>query len=87
MDGSDGLVGGCMFILFLIINIKLNFNASTIILLGSLATFVYWNWSPAKIFMGDTGSTFLGIYFIGNLLQFRNSQEILGLFLIASPLF
>ena len=87
MDGSDGLVGGCMFILFMIINIKLDLNASIIILLGSLATFLYWNWSPAKIFMGDTGSTFLGIYFIGNLLQLRNILEILGLFLIASPLF
>ena len=87
MDGSDGLVSGCMFILFIIINIKLDLNASIIILLGSLATFLYWNWSPAKIFMGDTGSTFLGIYFIGNLLQFNNISEILGLFLIASPLF
>ena len=87
MDGSDGLVSGCMFILFIIINIKLDLNVSIIILLGSLATFLYWNWSPAKIFMGDTGSTFLGIYFIGNLLQFRNILEILGLFLIASPLF
>ena len=87
MDGSDGLVSGCMFILFIIINIKLDLNASIIILLGSLATFLYWNWSPAKIFMGDTGSTFLGIYFIGNLLQFRNILEISGLFLIASPLF
>ena len=87
MDGSDGLVSGCMFILFIIINIKLDLNLSIIILLGSLATFLYWNWSPAKIFMGDTGSTFLGIYFIGNLLQLRNILEILGLFLIASPLF
>ena len=87
MDGSDGLVGGCMFILFLIISIKFNLNISIIILLGSLTTFIYWNWFPAKIFMGDTGSTFLGLYFIGNLLQFNNISEILGLFLIASPLF
>ncbi len=87
MDGSDGLVGGCMLIFFLIINIKLNLNISITILLGSLATFLYWNWSPAKIFMGDTGSTFLGVYFIGNLLQFKTFYEIFGLLLIASPLF
>ena len=87
MDGSDGLVGGCMFIFFLIMNIKLNSSISIIILLGSLATFIYWNWSPAKIFMGDIGSTFLGVYFVGNLFQFENIYEILGLLLIASPLF
>ncbi len=87
MDGSDGLVAGCMFIFFLIINYKLNSNISIIILLGSLATFIFWNWSPAKIFMGDIGSTFLGVYFIANILQFNNINEIIGLLLIASPFF
>ena len=87
MDGSDGLVAGCMFVFFLIINYKLNSNISIIILLGSLSTFIYWNWNPAKIFMGDTGSTFLGIYFIANILQFDDINEIIGLLLIASPFF
>ena len=87
MDGSDGLVAGCMFVLFLIINYKLNSNISLIVLLGSLATFIYWNWNPAKIFMGDIGSTFLGVYFVANILQFNDLKEILGLLLIASPFF
>ena len=87
MDGSDGLVAGCMFVFFLIINYKLNSNISIIILLGSLATFIYWNWYPAKIFMGDIGSTFLGLYFIANVLQFNNINEIIGLLLIATPFF
>ena len=87
MDGSDGLVSGCMFVFFLIINYKLNSNISILILLGSLTTFIYWNWNPAKIFMGDTGSTFLGVYFIANILQFNDIEEIFGLLLIASPLF
>ena len=87
MDGTDGLVAGCMFVLFLIINFKLDSDISIIILLGSLATFIYWNWTPAKIFMGDIGSTFLGGYFIANLLQFDDIKEIIGLFLIASPIF
>ena len=87
MDGSDGLVAGCMFVFFLIINYKLNSNVSIIILLGSLATFIYWNWDPAKIFMGDIGSTFLGVYFIANILQFNDIKEIIGLLLIASPIF
>ena len=29
-------------------------------LVGSLLGFLFWNWSPAKVFMGDVGSTFLG---------------------------
>ena len=87
MDGSDGLVAGCMFVFFLIINYKLNFNISIIILLGSLATFIFWNWNPAKIFMGDIGSTFLGVYFIANILQFNDINEIVGLILVASPIF
>ena len=86
MDGSDGLVAGCMFVFFLIINYKLNSNVSIIILLGSLTTFIYWNWNPAKIFMGDIGSTFLGVYFVANILQFNDIYEIVGLLLIASPL-
>ena len=36
MDGSDGLVAGCMFVFFGIINYELNSNISIIILLGSL---------------------------------------------------
>ena len=87
MDGSDGLVAGCMFIFFLIINYKLDSNPSITILLGSLTTFMFWNWNPAKIFMGDIGSTFLGVYFVANILQFNNIQETVGLLLIASPFF
>ncbi len=87
MDGSDGLVAGCMFVFFLIMAIKLNLNIPIILLLGSLASFIYWNWSPAKIFMGDVGSTFLGAYFVSNLLQFKNIYELFGFLLISSPFF
>ncbi|MFN8276730.1 MAG: MraY family glycosyltransferase [Chitinophagales bacterium] len=30
--------------------------------LGALFGFLYFNWNPAKIFMGDTGSQFLGVF-------------------------
>ena len=86
MDGSDGLVAGCMLILFLTLNLKIISSASLSILLGSLITFLCWNWPPAKIFMGDVGSNFLGIFFIANLIQI-DSSEILGLLLIGSPLY
>ena len=29
-------------------------------LIGGLAAFLCYNWKPAKVFMGDTGSLFLG---------------------------
>ena len=87
MDGSDGLVAGCMFVFFLILNYKLDSDISIIILLGAFLPFIYWNWNPAKIFMGDIGSTFLGVYFIANILQFNDINEIVGLLLIASPIF
>jgi UDP-GlcNAc:undecaprenyl-phosphate GlcNAc-1-phosphate transferase len=31
-----------------------------VILMGALAGFLWWNWPPARLFMGDAGSTFLG---------------------------
>ena len=86
MDGSDGLVVGCMIIMFLTLNIKFNFSSNLSLFLGSLLIFLSWNWPPAKIFMGDVGSNFLGIYFAANLIQLPKN-EILGLLLIGSPLF
>ena len=42
---------------------------------------------PSKIFMGDVGSVFLGIYFSGNLLQLNSFSEIIGFFLILTPIY
>lgn len=36
---------------------------------GGSAGFLYWNWSPARIFMGDVGSYFLGFQFGALLLH------------------
>ena len=33
------------------------------LLAGSVAGFLFWNWPPARIFMGDAGSGFLGFSF------------------------
>ena len=72
--------------MFLTLNIKFNFSSNLSLFLGSLLIFLSWNWPPAKIFMGDVGSNFLGIYFAANLIQLPKN-EILGLLLIGSPLF
>ncbi len=31
-------------------------------IIGTLIGFLYYNWHPSKIFMGDTGSQFIGLY-------------------------
>jgi len=35
-------------------------NYGWLLLLAACGGFLLWNWSPAKLFMGDVGSTFLG---------------------------
>ncbi|MEG1441065.1 MAG: phospho-N-acetylmuramoyl-pentapeptide-transferase [Oscillospiraceae bacterium] len=65
-DGLDGLATSITIVIaifFMILSDELKnpgiaFFAATLI--GSLAGFLIYNWKPAKAFMGDTGSLFLG---------------------------
>ena len=49
-------------------------------------SFLFWNWSPAKVFMGDVGSTFLGAVFCVLVLQASTWSDALALLLVATPL-
>lgn len=68
IDGLDGLASGISVIYFFtiaIIAILLNRMGGldiilSLIMLGSTLGFLFHNFPPAKIFMGDTGSLFLG---------------------------
>lgn len=66
IDGIDGLAGGLGFMSLLTLGIFLTLsgdanNAVTAFALGGgLLGFLYYNFNPAKIFMGDTGSLVLG---------------------------
>jgi len=84
MDGLDGLVAGCMAVLFAVA--ALRGIPALWPLVGALLGFLLWNWSPAKVFMGDVGSTFLGAVFAGVVLQQASFQAALGLLLVATPL-
>jgi Fuc2NAc and GlcNAc transferase len=86
MDGLDGLVAGCMAVTITALAIALNAPLPLWALVGSLLGFLLWNWSPAKVFMGDVGSTFLGAVFIGLVLQASSSLEAFGYLLVATPL-
>ena len=61
MDGLDGLVSGCMFIIISTSFYLFGLNW-LVPLLGSLLAFLFWNWEPSKLFMGDVGSTFWALY-------------------------
>jgi len=78
MDGLDGLVAGC--------GVLLMAATSSWAISGAIFGFLIWNWSPAKVFMGDVGSTFIGAVFAGLLLQRESSQEIFYTILIGFPL-
>lgn len=65
-DGIDGLcssVTATVAVTFIISSYMLKFAGLGILagaLLGGVCGFLCWNWNPAKAFMGDTGSLFLG---------------------------
>ena len=86
MDGLDGLVAGCMAVAMTSAAIQLSAPLPIWVLVGALLGFLLWNWSPAKVFMGDVGSTFLGAVFAVLVLQSRTWPEAFGLLLVATPL-
>jgi Fuc2NAc and GlcNAc transferase len=86
MDGLDGLVAGCIAVALSALSIKLSAPWPLWALVGALLGFLLWNWNPAKVFMGDVGSTFLGAVFAGLVLQAPSWPETLGSLLVATPL-
>ncbi|MEA5474964.1 glycosyl transferase, partial [Synechococcus sp. CCY9201] len=94
MDGLDGLVAGCLAVALAAAALQLAAapDLAPVALLplwalvGGLLGFLLWNWSPARVFMGDVGSTFLGAVFAGVVLQATSWPEALGLLLLATPL-
>ena len=67
IDGVDGLAGtlaltGTLFFgLWFFVNGHIGETILAASLAGALIGFLYYNMSPAKIFMGDTGSLFTGL--------------------------
>lgn len=98
IDGLDGLAGGIASIYFFTIGvIAIMFKNSsgldtilTFVMLGSTLGFLFHNFNPASIFMGDSGSMFLG-YMIAviSLLGYKNvtfTSFIVPIFLLAIPI-
>jgi UDP-GlcNAc:undecaprenyl-phosphate GlcNAc-1-phosphate transferase len=66
LDGLDGLAAGTSFIICLamfgisLLNQNIGIALTSIILAGSILGFLRYNFHPASIFLGDSGSYFLG---------------------------
>lgn len=97
IDGLDGLAAGISSIFFLTVGIITFIRGEfglpyelTFILLGASLGFLVHNFNPASIFMGDTGSMFLGfIIAVITLLGFKNvmmSSIIIPLLILAIPI-
>jgi UDP-N-acetylmuramyl pentapeptide phosphotransferase/UDP-N-acetylglucosamine-1-phosphate transferase len=90
MDGTDALAatqsictGIFLGILFLLSGHQ-ELAGLCFIIVAASGGFVCWNWPPAKIFMGDVGSCFLGFYFgcLGILGEKYDSVTILVWFIL-----
>ena len=66
VDGLDGLAGSVAWVTSavllggLLLTDRSSWGFALLPLLGAIPGFLAWNFPPAKIFMGDGGSTFLG---------------------------
>jgi len=94
MDNMDGLSAGVAFIsgsILFIFAVQMGqlFVATILaVFLGSLLGFLRYNFPPAKIFMGECGSSFIG-YFLGAtaiLLTFYRYEESQSFLPVFTPL-
>ncbi|NQU76679.1 MAG: undecaprenyl/decaprenyl-phosphate alpha-N-acetylglucosaminyl 1-phosphate transferase [Planctomycetes bacterium] len=93
IDGLDGLAAGIAAIVCGVIAI-LAFSSGQIVmgvlmlsLVGSLTGFLFFNFNPAKIFMGDCGSMFLGFMIAGGSVVCQaKTSTLVGLALPALAL-
>lgn len=105
IDGIDGLAGSLGFLTATVFGTYFYMNGQSAYavmafsLAGSLISFLIYNFSPAKIFMGDTGSLLLGLINSILVIKFINlagttdipyplaSSPALGFAILILPLF
>ncbi len=90
IDGLDGLAAGIAFIscvtlmIVSIINGRLEAAFLTAVLSGAILGFLPYNFNPASIFMGDTGSQLLG--FLLAAISIEGAIKSATAFVIAVPI-
>jgi Fuc2NAc and GlcNAc transferase len=90
MDGTDGIAASEAVFVAAGLSVYLYYIDPTLALVaGCLAAasagFLAWNWPPAKIFMGDVGSGFLGLAI--SLLIFMAAKQVFILLFVGLILF
>ncbi len=93
LDGLDGLVGGVTAIGALIIALftfsekyyQPDISLAAFILFFSILGFLFLNWHPAKIFLGEGGSLFLG-YALGVLSIISGGKIAVALLVMGLPI-
>lgn len=93
MDGLDGLAGSIALIIltaFLAIGFLHNdtlMSTLSLTLIFAIGAFLLFNWNPAKIFMGDSGSLTIGFSIaVLSVLSLQYISPTAVLFIIALPL-
>lgn len=87
VDGIDGLAGSLGLLsstilgLYFFMNGLTGFSVMAFALAGSLIGFLFFNFSPAKIFMGDTGSLLIGLINSILVIKFINFSAQPGIFM------
>jgi len=90
IDGLDGLAAGTALITTLAVGAigfamqSLGVTAACVALAGSLVGFLRYNFNPARIFLGDSGSMFLG--FVLAVISARGSQKLPTTVIVLVPL-
>lgn len=94
MDGIDGICGGCVWAISIWMSVLLFLKSDFIgfnfcvQLACILAGFLFFNWPPAKVFMGDVGSGFLGLFISSfYLINFGVSANTIIVFCILNSAF
>lgn len=81
IDGIDGLAGSLAVFLLSVFSVWFVANGFwteaflTVCMLGPIFGFLMYNWCPAKIFMGDTGSLIVGFFCAVIMILFLNKNE------------
>ncbi len=86
LDGLDGYAS-IEAICIAVVIFFFTGNTLCLILLASIAGFLFWNWPKAKIFMGDVGSTQIGFILIvlGIYLNNENHFNLIHWIILTSP--
>lgn len=92
IDGIDGLIGLTALVFGVYASlVGAPGGAAAVLgvaLAGAAAGFLAWNWSPARIFLGDVGSSAIGFVFVtvGVLLMHETGRGIILTFLPLWPI-